>query len=162
MKHAVQAALRRRNFRSDTTVIVWIVSLFSRWGRRGRVRGGRLMLAVIGVAVMAASCGTSEQVGDCSNGTFDGQGGCIPNWHAPRLVEAVAIRHFHGKPVDRVGCYLQRRFRYHGRFIHVWGCWRVADGVLTHDLACVAASRGRPLASAVRAAIPARRLRCRI
>jgi hypothetical protein len=119
---------------------------------------------ILGVAVIlaaaATSCG-STAVGDCSNGTFDGQGGCIPNSHAPRRVEAVAIRHFHGQTVDRVGCYVQREFRYRGRLITVWGCWRVAGGILTHDLACVPSSHARPLAPQLRAAVPARRLQCR-
>lgn len=135
--------------------------MLSMWGWRGSARVGGLILAVLVGVGMTASCGTSEQFGDCSNGTFDGQGGCIPNFHAPRLVEAVAIRHFHGQTVDRVGCYVQREFRNHGRLIRVWGCWRVADGHLTQDLACIPASHGRPLASALRATIPARRLRCR-
>lgn len=107
----------------------------------------------------ASACGSSA-VGDCSDGTFDGQGGCIPNSHAPRSVEAAAIHHFHGQTVDRVGCYVQRQFRHNGTQVKVWGCWRVAGGVLTHDLACVPASRGRPLAPAVQATIPAGELRC--
>jgi hypothetical protein len=115
---------------------------------------------VLGVITTgAASCGSGE-FGDCSNGTFDGQGGCIPNSHAPHSVEAVAIHHFHGQEVDRVGCYVQREFRHDRRLIKVWGCWRVADGILTHDLACVPASHSRPLTPALRAGIPKGRLRC--
>jgi hypothetical protein len=124
------------------------------------VRVSWLIVILVGaITAGATSCGSSE-FGDCSNGTFDGQGGCIPNSHAPRPVEAVAIRHFHGQEVDRVGCYVQREFRHHRRLIKVWGCWRVADGILTHDLACIPASHGRPLPQALRAAIPARRLQC--
>jgi hypothetical protein len=44
--------------------------------------------------------------------------------------------------------------------VKVWGCRRAAGGVLTHDLACVPASHGRPLAAAIRATIPAGELRC--
>jgi hypothetical protein len=124
------------------------------------MRAALLVAAVLAVvAVGCAACG-SGAVGDCSGGTFDGQGGCIPSSHAPRLVEAAAIRHFRGQTVDRVGCYVQREFRRHTTHVKVWGCWRVAGGILTHDLACVPASHGRPLSAAVRATIPARRLRC--
>jgi hypothetical protein len=116
---------------------------------------------VLLVATTAGSCGAGA-VGDCSDGTFDGHGGCIPNSHAPRRVEAAATRHFHGQPVDRVGCYVQREFSHDGALVKVWGCWRVAGGILTHDLACVPASHGRPLTPPERATIPARRLRCSV
>jgi hypothetical protein len=117
-----------------------------------------LVAAVLGAAVTGSSCGSL--VGDCSNGTFDGQGGCIPNSHAPRQVEAATTPHFRGQTVDRVGCYVQREFRHGGATIRVWGCWRVADGILTHDLACVPASGHQPLTAAARAQIPAAKLRC--
>ena len=134
----------------------------SPWPREIRTLVYRPLLVTVVLAfasVGTSACGSSA-VGDCSNGTFDGQGGCIPNSHAPPQVEAVAIRHFHGQTVDRVGCYVQREFRHNSTHVKVWGCWRVAGGVLTHDLACVPASHGRPLAAAIRASIPAKELRC--
>jgi hypothetical protein len=120
-----------------------------------------LLIAAVAliVSVAGSACGAGA-VGDCSNGTFDGHGGCIPNSHAPRAVEAVAIRHFRGQTVDRVGCYVQREFRAGAATIKVWGCWRVADGILTHDLACVAAIGVQLLTPAVRAQVPVRKLRC--
>jgi hypothetical protein len=119
-----------------------------------------LLVALALTVTTAAGCGGSTAVGECSNGTFDGQGGCIPSWHAPARVEAAAIGRFHGQEVDRVGCYVRGELRYRGRAITLWGWWRVAGGILTHDLVCVAASHGRPLGAALRAAVPARRLRC--
>jgi hypothetical protein len=118
-----------------------------------------ILLAALAAGLLSASCG-SRLVGDCSNGTFDGHGGCIPNSHAPRLVEAAAIRHFSGMTVDRVGCYVHRQFHHAHRIVRVWGCWRVADGILTHDLACVPAEEGHPLTAAERAGIAESRLRC--
>jgi hypothetical protein len=124
------------------------------------VRVPLLVAAVVAVVAVGGSACGSSAVGDCSDGTFDGQGGCIPNSHAPRLVEAAAIRHFRGQTVDRVGCYVEREFVHHAAHIKVWGCWRVVGGILTHDLACVPASHGRPLSAAARATIPAKQLRC--
>lgn len=51
-----------------------------------------------------------------------------------------AARHFHGRQVGRVGCDVRREFRRRGSLIRAWGCWRVAGGILTHDLACVRCS----------------------
>jgi hypothetical protein len=118
-----------------------------------------LLLAVVAAGLSAASC-SAQAVGDCSDGTFDGHGGCIPNSHAPRLVEAAAIRHFDGMTVDRVGCYVHRELRHARTIVRAWGCWRVADGILTHDLACVPAEAGHPLTAAERVGIAASRLRC--
>jgi hypothetical protein len=116
-------------------------------------------IALVVGCLAASSCGV-RSVGDCSGGRYDGHGGCIPNSYVPHPIEAAAIRHFQGMTVDRVGCYIERRLRYEHIRIRVWSCWRVADGVLTHDVACIAASGRHPLAKAARAAIPADELRC--
>jgi hypothetical protein len=114
-------------------------------------------------ALVACGCG-QEFVGDCSGGTPDDGGYCIPDHHAASAIEQVAISHYQdkGQQVDRVACYTLRVFDHANRHFTVWRCSRVANGDAKEhdDPICIVARHGQPVAEPMRARLPPDKVRC--
>jgi hypothetical protein len=117
---------------------------------------------LVGVALTTGGCGT--MAGDCSGGTFDGAGGCIPNDHGPAVAQQAAFRHF-GDSADAVACFNNGPLRYRGRRLHQYACKAIRGGHLQNDETyCVITGQDGPIpdgqTAAILAARPLQRQRC--
>ena len=125
---------------------------------------GRCVAFILLCAFLMQASGCGQFSGDCSGGTADEGGYCIPDHHAASAVEQVAISHYkdQGKQVDRVACYILRVFDYRKRHFSVWRCPRVVDGDAKEhdDPVCIVARHGKPVGHAVQAQLPPDRQRC--
>ena len=100
--------------------------------------------------------------GDCSGGTADGAGGCIPDDHGPTAAQQAAFNHF---DVNDAACFNEGPFRYQGRRYHEYACKAIRGHHLQNDETyCVMLSQGAPIpdsqTSIILAARPAQRARC--
>jgi hypothetical protein len=111
----------------------------------------------IGVALAGAvsSAGCGSFAGDCSGGTGDGAGGCIPDDHGPTVAQQAAFQHF---DVDDAACFNNGPFRYQGRKYHGYACKAIRGHQLQNDdTYCVILSQGVPISDAQTATILAAR-----
>jgi len=76
-----------------------------------------LVLAVGVVTLTTSGCGT--MAGDCSGGTGDGAGGCIPDDHGPTAAQQAAFKHF---GVKDAACFNNGPFGYQGHRYHEYAC----------------------------------------
>lgn len=112
------------------------------------------------VALTTGGCGT--MAGDCSGGTADGAGGCIPDDHGPTAAQQAAFKHF---DVDDAACFNNGPFRYQGRRYHGYACKAIRGHHLQNDETyCVIVSQGLAISDSqtavILAARPAQRQRC--
>lgn len=125
------------------------------------MRPGRLVAlgaVLVGVAASGSGCGTVG--GDCSGGTGDGAGNCIPYDHGPRPAVKAALAHY-ANHADDVVCFNRGPFRYHGQPYHAYGCEAIRDGHLQNDeLYCVYLRSGVALTRSQAAMLPARKQVC--
>ena len=100
--------------------------------------------------------------GDCSGGTADGAGGCVPDDHGPTAAQQAAFKHF---DVDDAACFNEGPFRYQGRRYHEYACKAIRGHQLQNDETyCVMLNQGIPIpdsqTTTILAARPAQRERC--
>lgn len=83
-------------------------------------------LGVLAVVCSAAACG-GTMAGDCSGGTGDGAGNCIPYDHGPRVAQQAAFMHF-GDRAEQVVCVNKGEFRYQRARYHEYECFPIRNG----------------------------------
>ena len=125
-----------------------------------RSAGAGLVGVVVAATLASAGCGTVA--GDCSGGTADGAGGCIPDDHGPTAAQQAAFKHF---DADDAACFNKGPFRYQGRRYHEYACKAIRGGHLQNDETyCVILSGGVPVpdsqTQAILSARPTQRSRC--
>ncbi len=119
-------------------------------------------VALVGVLAALASAGCGSVAGDCSGGTADGAGGCIPDDHGPTAAQQAAFKHFN---VDDAACFNNGPLRYQGRKYHGYACKAIRGHHLQSDETyCVILSQGVPISdeqtAAILAARPTQKQRC--
>ena len=121
--------------------------------------------AVAVLLCLASACGSSF-AGDCSGGTADGAGNCIPYDHGPTVAQQAAFSHF-GDRAEQVACLNNGPFRYRDVRYHQYDCFAIRGGHMQRgddDRYCVIVRAGAAIpdqqVTAILAVRPAQRHRC--